>query len=162
MCSVLSQCLLWSSGCVEGWLPSREWCQACGEEEERAEDGFVWPRLASGEDKWGDGSVRFSIKSRKTQLAPNITSDGFLDQLLPRHPTEEQIAFLAGHLDTLALIDMDPSMPSQARRQLIWATLSSQFRTTARMPDRALRQLLEVHDRRPSHCLQAIESWYFQ
>lgn len=73
--------------------------------------------LTSGEDKRGNGSVEFSIKSRKTQLAPNITSDGFLDQLLPWRPTEEQIAFLAGHLDTPALIDMDPSMPSQARRQ---------------------------------------------
>lgn len=73
--------------------------------------------LTSGEDKQDEGSVRFSIKSRKTQLAPTITSDGFLDQLLLRHPAEEQIASLAGHLDTPALIDMDPSMPSQAKRQ---------------------------------------------
>jgi hypothetical protein len=36
-----------------------------------------------GKDKRDEGSVRFSIKSRETQLAPNITSDGFLDQLLP-------------------------------------------------------------------------------
>lgn len=75
----------------------------------------------SGDNLWGKGqrwiSKKISIKSRKTQLAPNITSDGFLDQLLSRHPTGEQIAFLAGDLDTPALIDMDPSMPSQARRQ---------------------------------------------
>lgn len=83
-------------------------------------DGWRWicaALLTSGGDRQGDGSVKISIKSRKTQLAPNITSDSFLDQLLPWHPTEEQIAFLAGHLDTPALIDMDPSMPSQARRQ---------------------------------------------
>lgn len=73
--------------------------------------------LTSAEDKRGDGSVRFSIKSRKTQLAPNVTSDGFSHQLLLCRPTEEQIAFLAGHVDTPALMDMDPSMPSQARRQ---------------------------------------------
>lgn len=83
-------------------------------------DGWRWictALLTSGGDRQGDGSVKISIKSRNTQLAPKITSDSFLDQLLSWHPTEEQIAFLAGHLDTPALIDMDPSMPSQARRQ---------------------------------------------
>lgn len=41
----------------------------------------------------------------------------YLDLLLFGYPTEEQIAFLVGHLDTPALIDMDPSMLTQAQRQ---------------------------------------------
>lgn len=79
--------------------------------------------LTRAEDKRGDGSVRFSIKSRKTLLAPNVTSDGFSHQLLLGRPTEEQIAFLAGHVDTPALMDTDPSMPSQARRQFYMSNL---------------------------------------
>lgn len=49
-------------------------------------DGGKWicaALLTSGGFRQGDGSVKVSIKSRKTQLAPNITSDSFLDQLLP-------------------------------------------------------------------------------
>lgn len=71
--------------------------------------------MTSGGCEKRERSVKTSIKlEKKKQIAPNITSEGSLDQLLLGYPTEEQIAFLVGHLDTTALIDMDPSMLTQA------------------------------------------------
>ena len=54
----------------------REQGQACREQGEGG--GRVSAAVVmSGKDEQGNGSVGLSIKSRKTQLAPNITSDGF-------------------------------------------------------------------------------------